>query len=466
MSFTPFSTNGKANGHTANGHSEEEAAYRSLIIEIENAPGIGRSDGSTTSEPYARPPASYKEYLWQLGWTDGRLGQPSEVNESVLDSQAKLDWLEEIALTERQIARAEANTTYLKGCYSRLQERLDQLQVLYNQLWTDIHQRARDHSFLLATIYLSVAALLMFADIPLSLTLVARGFDMKTEIEDPNTREIVSVKDLFTSPYLTVTHLWEPLLMAIGIALSGVFVKYFMDEILFREDSQEDDRKFYKRRGFWRTIVLSALFIGFIWTIIVLGYFRADIQRQEKLSALRTQITIDGTNRNLTQADIDQSFENAKKDLLEKDKWAEWAFISLTLLFPIVGGVCFSAGWRRLEKTSPYLGPKLKYYNTKYALWRMERRHDKVYQQFTSAEEEVKALRAKLERERTIYRKEDLLAELKKNVYRHGYERGQAVPETIDAGLSLYERCQKALHKMVAKDVRASIYQNNGKPSD
>ncbi|MFL6278068.1 MAG: hypothetical protein ACJ74G_23005 [Blastocatellia bacterium] len=431
---------------------DQHAEPRFPVIEIENATGVSKSDGSNQTAQYNRPPAAYMEYVWQLGWTDGRISQPTEANETILKSQAELEWLEELAVTEQQTAQAEAKVAFLQSRCDRVQLRLKQLQQVYDELRQVINQRTHDRSFLLAVIYLGAAALLMLADIPLSLTLVARGFDMKTEVEDLNTGEVGTVKDLLTKPYLTITHLWEPLIMATGIALSGIFIKYFMDEVLFREETpQADMKRFYRRRSFWRTIILSGLFIGFLWTIVVLGFFRADIQRQEKLYALRTQVSIDGTNRHLSEQQINQNYEAAKQELLEKDKWAELAFISLTLMFPVAGGICFSAGWRRLEKTRPYL---MKSWVVGFRRWRNARLYDKWYHSWTKAQAEWVALSNRLSREQ---RKGEIVAALRTNLYKHGYERGQTVPDTVDAGLSLYDRCRKSLNKLLARDVNAEV---------
>lgn len=35
-------------------------------------------------------------------------------------------------------------------------------------------------------------------------------------------------------------------------------------------------------------------------------------------------------------------------------------------------------------------------------------------------------------------------------LYMHGYERGRNVPETAGAGASLYDRCEKAVNKLLA----------------
>jgi hypothetical protein len=449
---------GRTNGDGPSTRNGDESEPRFPVIEIESLPGISRSDGSARNEHYNRPPASYMEKVWQLGWTDGRIEQPAEANETVLRTQAELEWLDEIASAERRIGQTGAKKIFLQARCSRIQARLDQLQQLYNDLWTALSQRQRDRSFLLAVIYLSAAAMLMLADIPLSLTLVARGFDMKTEVEDPNTGELATVKDLLTNTRLTITHLWEPLIMALGIALAGVFIKYFMDEVLFREDPpQTDGKRFYQRRSFWRTTVLSVLFVGFLWTIIVLGFFRADIQRQEKLYALRTQVSIDGANRGLTSEQIDRNYEVAKQELVDKDKWAEMAFISLTLMFPVAGGICFSAGWRRLEKTTPFFAPKVRLWVTGLKRGRAERRYEKFYQRLADAEAEFNTLSAKLEREKSIYKKGELVQSLRMNLYLHGYQRGQTVPDTVDAGLSLYERCRKSLNKILARDAQREL---------
>jgi hypothetical protein len=404
------------------------------------------------------------ELLWQLGWTDGRNGQPSKTNESIIDSYTELKYLEEYAAEEQKLHQAEARVKYLQSLCGRIKAKLDQLQSLHDELWQTVSKRVSDHSLLLAIIYLLVAIMLILADIPLSLTLVARGFQLKTEVLDPNTGEITSVNDLLTAPFVTITRLWEPLIMSIGIALSGVFIKYFLDEVLFRERTQatEPAKRFFRDVVFIRKTVLWVLFLGFISTIVILGFFRADIQRQERLYQLRTQTMVDGRTRGLTDQEIERNYEFQKQEMLDRDSWAEWAFISLTLMFPLVSGICFSAGWSRLEKTQPYIGPRLRFGATKRSLSRLEKRYDKAFEELTRADEDFKAQTNKMERERNVFKKRELLIKLQNGIYVHGYERGQTVPDTLDAGLSSYEQIEKAARKIMAQDMRDHIWQHRG----
>jgi CRISPR/Cas system CSM-associated protein Csm2 small subunit len=126
----------------------------------------------------------------------------------------------------------------------------------------------------------------------------------------------------------------------------------------------------------------------------------------------------------------------------------------LTLLFPVAGGICFSVGWRKLIRY-------LRFRSVDGALKAAE-------SEFKSEElscEQVRAALAGLEarraREIAEYASGDAYADMLVGLYLHGYERGRNVPETVDAGASLYERCEKALNKLLAGKLRVRYWEVN-----
>src|SRR6185369_10750244 len=65
-----------------------DKTFANLLIKNELFETEGSSDASTGY--FRKRPARYEHPLWSLGWTDGRLGQPSETNEDLLLARGRL----------------------------------------------------------------------------------------------------------------------------------------------------------------------------------------------------------------------------------------------------------------------------------------------------------------------------------------------------------------------------------------
>jgi hypothetical protein len=403
-------------------------------IHLEDYAKEDLSDGSNGK--YRRQPAGYENPIWQLGWTDGRYGQPNEDNEDIIRYRAKLSWLKKIEQKEKEITEKRITVQDLRGSLNRLQERFSKIQEHYYQLWEERADNYKEYSYFLSFTYLFVALCIFISDVPLSLKLVAHGFALRTEILDKSQKPILRIDDLFTNPINVATQLWEPLLLAFGIALAGVFIKFFLDEVIFNYKTKES--KPLKVR-----VALSIILGLFVVTIILLGFFRADTQKRILESEFnKRQQTIQqllGTQATATQP-------------LGESPWVLPTFIGLTLMLPLIGGVCFSAGWSRLKKARQFS-------NAKRDLLEVEERHNSVLQRFNEAQENLNTEEELLDREKLERNWEDPLAELAINLYRHGYSRGKNVPETLNPVDGLYVRCEQTLTKLMAKKIRSKLWQ-------
>ena len=156
--------------------------------------GDGVSDGSNGE--FARWPYGYGEPLWGLGWTDGRLGEPREKHENVIRGWCKLRGLQEIELKEERIARVKGELNSLKEKSDRTDDQLTEATNQFKQISAEQSLRYSEFSYVVAGIYLFVSFMLFLSDVPLTLKLVAKGFDLKTEVLDPAFPELLGGRDL------------------------------------------------------------------------------------------------------------------------------------------------------------------------------------------------------------------------------------------------------------------------------
>ncbi|HEY6186609.1 MAG TPA: hypothetical protein VIW80_02940 [Pyrinomonadaceae bacterium] len=393
---------------------------------------------------YQKPPSEYEDQVWHLGWTDGRYGQPTEDNEAVLRHRAKLRWRQMIALAESEAAATKGIIAQLEDHITRLRLKLQPVQDAYIDLTQARCANPQTFSLSLFIIY-SIAAFFLFAaDLPLSLKLVAYGYGVTTK----DSLKEMSVDNFLTNPRFVVTHFWEALLLAFGIALAGIFIKYFFDTIVFREEQKTLTWPFRIAIGF-------VLFL-FILTTIALGLFRSDKQKELNLTDLGNKRWV------LQQERQNVSTQQAIQDmdvLIEKERSEGRAsvrtlsFIALTLLFPIVGGICFSVGWRKVVKYWHYR-------RVKKELSVLEQEYKTETSELRRISETLSAQEKKLARMLEEYADGDEWAEMQISIYRHGYMRGRNVPETIDSGASLYERCENSVAKLLSKKMRAKYWEN------
>lgn len=430
--------NGNWNGHDA-----------VPLIRFEDMAAHDASDSS--NRRYDKPPSEYVDHVWHLGWTDGRCGQPPGDNEAILRARGHLHWQQMRARAEAEVGRLRALAESLSGSVTRLGERVGTLAGLHLKLLEEKRTNPQAFSLSLWVIYTTAAVLLLAADLPLSLKLVAMGYGVTTV----NREDQRSVDDLLKDPYYVVSEFWEAMLLALGIALAGIFVKYFLDAILYREEQ--------RGAGWWFKVSLSGVFTLFFITTILLGVFRSDVQRQQAVNdltkrqtQLRQQLGSPPDPR-VQKAINDTEQEIAKERDEGRMSVRTISFIALTLLFPITGGICFSVGWRKIIK---YWG--LRQVGKELAALESAFRAESLgYEEARSA---LEAREAQLARELSSYSTADDYAEMLVNLYRHGYMRGLNVPETIDAGDDLYQRCEKAVARLLAGKMRSRYWGSRPSP--
>lgn len=164
-------------------------------------------------------------------------------------------------------------------------------------------------SFTLGLFYLSVGIFLVIADIPIAQVFIEDALDLQFGGIDG----------------------W---LITIGVALSVVYLKIWFDEYMVRSPIRKYEKTVaeaernemmineekmwrstkWRRRGI--TIIQHAVFILTLLVIFAMAMLREELQ-------------------------VGASLADAG--------WAMWAFLGLTLLFPVIGGVCFAYGFSYLQ---------------------------------------------------------------------------------------------------------------------
>jgi len=206
---------------------------------------------SNSADPSAgmareRKLATYGEDLWWLGWSDGGSGQPIKAGVDLIDTHSEARRRVRLRAARAQCAgakaRQEAATEIADSLAQNLQSRRDELGVV------EARRRENPHETSLFTglVYVLIAVILLIADMPLSLNLVADAFNMPHTHAISET-DILTISELFVGRRgLVVRYLWEPIVLATGIAALGIFFKIVSDYLLsstpnVSESSESDE---------------------------------------------------------------------------------------------------------------------------------------------------------------------------------------------------------------------------------
>ncbi len=274
-------------------------------------------DGESTIEQNSRRLISEKERsFWEMGNHDGQLGLSKEKATPQARLSAELVTLEIVAEFVGQVNKHKVDLEIRENAFALHKTEHDKVHHYLAGLKEAYQKDPRKFSLFLGLVYLFFAVFLILADIPLALQLTLEGFNLE---------ESGSISDsLFFYPLLIFAMNWEVFLLSIGIAFCTIYIKIYWDEYMacpmehkvtqFKdlykiEAGEEKQVKQVARRRFW----VKTLVLGFtLLTILILGVFRY----QTKMVVLEEELPTMGL----------------------------YLFIAITLLFPIIGGICASLG--------------------------------------------------------------------------------------------------------------------------
>lgn len=355
---------------------------------------IVRTDGSSGSPLHA---ARYEHGLWQIAWTDGRLGVDPEPQSQLIHAQAALTLQTRIAPVRAELENAKATENARRLDHERAEADCEQAKTEHDSVSAQQRRDPAEFSRWMGWMYFCFAVVIMLADVPLSL-LVAEALGIKLSVPRGNPRDLLNLLR-----YWNVS--WEPWLVALGIAGLTVAFKLVIDRLYIRDDGSPKWES--GTRAVVRIAVLVTAVAVTIYACYVMGNLRAIYTTPGHSSALR------------------------EKRLL---------FTMLAVLFPVVAAYCLSMARvchqnaSRLELAAKRLASAAGF-------------HRAAVEPYEAARATRIATAARLDAINSDNIDEMFLREL----YTHAYERGWSVPETRHAAASLYERCERLMHRSLAR---------------
>lgn len=351
---------------------------------------VVRSDGSTGPQLHA---ARYDHALARVGWTDGRLGIDPVAQSELIRAQAALTLQMRIAPVRVEYENTKAAENTRKKEHVQAESDWQAAKDEHGKVLAQQRRDPAEYSWRLGWVYVVFGAFALLADIPLSL-LVAEGLGVQLAIPRGNPHDLLNL----------IRHwnvAWEAGLVALGIAALTVVFKLAIDRLHIRDDDVEPAVQ--RRRSVIRTTILLAVVIATIFACVVMGQVRAAGGSP--------------TSRQL------QSL-----------------FIALALLFPLAAAYCFSMA-RVCSQNAQRLRLAAKQLKS---AWK---RHKVALAPYETAQ----ALRSAAEERFNAMNSSEVDEMFLRELYAHSYERGWAVPETRHASASLYVRCERLMHRTLAR---------------
>lgn len=385
--------------------------------------------------------------LKELGELDASIGQVP-IEEAFAETQAvqTQDFIK--AEVKGEIEKADIDSKTKAKIAEDEEKRLNLFKTYWDKLVRRRELYPRKYSQGLGWFYVTIAVFLILADIPLALELTAQGFDLN-ETEETKFQLV----NLFNLNYTTANnqaptigthvldvllHNWQVLLLAIGIALCSIYIKIFYDDFvgypadkailqyrllhgLDKDVEAQEQVKKLKRRRQW---IKFAILLFTILTIVFLGVFRSQSASDAAINNMTTWPGMPPPPANIGEIDIIQLL----------------VFISITLLFPIISGVCFSLGFNAIQN-------------------RRELR--RVTNDVTKREKEyLTVMNTHIESVQTLERwqayiswidADDFIKKYKQffvTCYNYGYERGKV---SIDNSRDSFERIERIRDRLISK---------------
>ena len=359
-------------------------------------------------------PLTYAEIEYRRGWTDGRLGVRAPNTQDIYRHRAQR-WYDAHRLSyRRQVELARADRDLAREREARARSEAARIGDDFVAAETERLGSPSSYSIVMGAVYCAVAVILWIADLPLSL-LAADGLDIRTNYSQ--------LADL-TSIFQNWKSMWEPLAFSIGIAVLGLFFK-FVSDFFFKPKLQR-----YLAMKLLSVVVVLGLIALVTWNLYSLARLRTDVKglREAQRAAAASGTTF--SDGGLTSRMHDN---------------AATSFVLLTLTLPIIGGICASAGWSRIQNVIRFRALKQRSLQLFKDADEFQRQRLAADVAMSTAEEEQKTAEAL-----SI----DDIAAAAESLYEQGFVRGCLVPETIHNGRRLHERAQFAVKRVLAVSER------------
>lgn len=417
---------------------------------------------------------------WGLGYADGSIGQ-RQMTRDFFRAQAEQVRDQYLYFLKGKSIPAQTQAAELKERFEKTCEVLEQAQDYRNDVITRRQLYPRQYSYSLATIYTLFAALLLLADIPLALMVTQLIFDLAPPDKWHDiTYLLYQPKNdpcggLFQHFWKVVTGNWQVTIMTIGVALCAIYFKIFYDDSMgysvdksirqFRMLSMNSRHKNASKEEIKREenhirnlhhlrIVVKFLILAFtLFTIVHLGYVRAAAEALQE--AYKTQITSSDSSNAV--GGIENGISKTTSPLIiertnELHSLKKWMFILLTILLPLIAGICFSLGMGNIHNRK-----EASYAEKTY--WKKVGEHTNVLAAHKEAQMHASTYESFIEKcESDSFVKNYEISFY--HCYLHGYQRGVVSP---DKDLDLYERAVKFRDRLVATKSNEAIQRANEK---
>jgi hypothetical protein len=333
-----------------------------------------------------------RERAWLKGHEDGVLGQTWLEHRRILEYETGRERGEKSFNIERSLAEAEASLEFARESAGRAREELDRVDIQLRAATVDHDGNPGNYSRSTGWLYLFFALILVVADFPLSKMI---GNVMMNERSD--------------SPFLS-----ESSAVAAGIVVISLFFKLIADPFM---------RPRYLMHPWlaWMSWSVSRiagviLMVAVAASVAMLGAFRGQAVAVNSADTA-PPVRVLGSDRSVTETTGAAASRPRSATLLDRlsdiEFLSRWAFVTLGLTLPIVGGIFASAGAAKLHNAS-HLSEIRKAGDAR-------RRAYETYAQELNARS---AEHGKLKKELEAIAQTPMSADGQYHLYLHGYERG------------------------------------------
>jgi hypothetical protein len=377
--------------------------------------------------------------MYEMGRLDAALGVSIDNMADIAKAKAQEIFRHIDVMIKGRIAAKQADMETKKRIMEdddldRQQERAHFVYVKYQYRFFP-----RSHSWLLGLFYMIVAIALIIADIPLALKLIQEGFNLSGTGTGPQ-----GFPYLFKGDFWSILALnWETVTTAMGIALCTVYIKIYYDdfvaapyanqmmtfkrfvednnlnnEVLGQEGMHRNIKREYRGKRLWKT----GLAIFTLLAILSLALFR--LQTAGK------------------SGEFDRTFVS------------DAAFVMITLLFPVIGGICLSHGFANWQNM-------VRLYSAKSKCKACRKKYLHSGQQYALSQKEYEDLAAA---ERRFCDEERMVNEYQGSLiafYRWGFSTGGMQPEKYTKGEDFFNKILEWRNIAVSRRINHHINQLN-----
>jgi hypothetical protein len=375
-----------------------------------------RIAGIGTADSEAHRLAKYSMDLWSLGFSDGLAGQPAEDNVALIRQFASRRKTDRLIKLGHELAVSESEKAVADQARTDLQTAIGQNTRKRDALLARREKKPHEFSPLSGAAFLIVSLMLILSDIPLTIQFVGQALDMADVVERPdesgNIQQLHIVNMIFGPMRREAAlALWEVAALALGIAMLGMFFKLTADFLL-------GDSEFFSRYP-WLVHIRPALQAVFFLTAFILV-----CRTLWSMGALRAAVS----TAKHTHGAIPPALVNM-------------TYTMLAIALPVIGGICFSLGQKRLQNWWELLTTRIQLFRNRRATLKVA---GSVAMHAAQSEFLSEAIKRELAAADT--------ASVPEKMYTHAHHRGARSFERPDQ--SLHDRCMALVYRAMAAGVR------------